>query len=274
MTLRLLLVPLLCSVLRAMADSGAVSAEPADSSVLSETNGASQTVVIDGAVMYAYGERLQSPFEFTGIGGDTLYINGLPYSPRWRQADAPGPEPVEISEASRTSHEIQRSVGMAASLAAVTAGTQEEAALRAFAVFDTSTHVDWVEITSNSSLRVKFSHNARPLTVFVPLVSDTPRDPPMTRSEVRLTNHHFLVDAFELLAGLGQLHALGAEYFMFFPKDAADALLAILPMESEPWDRDSIEAAMNESWALQSIAGTPNVHRLLDDIEFARARRK
>lgn len=34
------------------------------------------------ATVYAYGERLTPPFVFTGLDGDTLYINGVPYDPR------------------------------------------------------------------------------------------------------------------------------------------------------------------------------------------------
>lgn len=46
----------------------------------------------DSSVVYAYGHLLAPPYEFTGIGSDTLFLNGHPYSPtrpRWRPYEVP-----------------------------------------------------------------------------------------------------------------------------------------------------------------------------------------
>ena len=41
----------------------------------------SSLVVVGPGVVFVHGERVYSPYEFTGLGGDTLRLNGFPISP-------------------------------------------------------------------------------------------------------------------------------------------------------------------------------------------------
>jgi hypothetical protein len=45
--------------------------------------------------VYMYGELMEKPYVFTGVGGDTLYLNGLPYYPIRQPAWRP---PADMSE--------------------------------------------------------------------------------------------------------------------------------------------------------------------------------
>jgi hypothetical protein len=118
----------------------------------------SQNDVDTLGVVYAYGVRLSPPYQFTGAGGDTLYLNGHPFVPQ-RSPVSPSlarelskiPEP-QRSELLKRSHEdwLFEKQAYDSVKTMYDSGVPYEDCLEAYAeIFRTHPHVKSVSIVSH-----------------------------------------------------------------------------------------------------------------------------
>lgn len=139
-----LLVPF--GILATAAGASPENASPEDVPLVHDETG------VEGNV-FAYGERLQPPYVFTGLDADTLFLNGHAYFPRRR-----GPGPGDEAEDARGPSEAEnrmRAIGAEAESAGAAAPTPAEGLEAALQCYLASPEVEHARI-EGERIRVKF----------------------------------------------------------------------------------------------------------------------
>lgn len=170
--------------------------------------------------VFAYGQEILPPFEFTGVGTDTLFLNGVPYSPVRR------PPPMVSTTFSITEEQAQivRQVQEEARAAFASAGSSGEGLARAAAICKASPHVERCRVLSNS-IRMRFTFYT--FDIELPL-----RRPNELRSAhygyTRTDVHEEIIAQFDRSIKAGSLIAIGAGYrFSEGPLQAETTLGAV-----------------------------------------------
>jgi hypothetical protein len=177
---------------------GAAGSVPSEHATIDATRPAPPDVLIIG-----YGDILEAPYEFSAVGGDTLYLNGLAYSPRRRDLPPTIVPPEILERAERRyalTHQVLESVRSMPDgperWEAYAAGLRESALVRsATAGGCGDVSIVWADGTTAVDLIRRGTSNLGP--------------PPLDAEE----RHAGLIEEFEEIVGLGGVVAFGDNYF-------------------------------------------------------------
>ncbi len=149
--------------------------------------------------VYAYGTRLTVPYEFTGVGTDTLWLNGHVFEAYPQTSGLPIPEKV-----------IERfALFENAGEAMVEASTYLDSLKRFAAVFQASPEVQSVEITPQGVNILWVGDNEAE----VGMIPRGPQPPPMTVTEAQ----EEIISMFWAAVEKGGLFAFGRRYHVTTP---------------------------------------------------------
>ncbi len=177
------------------------------------------------SIVFGYGVQLQPPFVFTGIGSDTLLMNGLPYVPmrshkehRTGEIDPPESQPEGPdchSVLIRVRNDVWREVS--------DISDQDEALERYVEGLEARQEVEWAQ-REGDGVRLKLRSCPRPINVWYPLagpVSDELR----TVDPERL--HRSRISGFKKLIDEGVFYAFGHGYVLIQGYEAAADLIML-----------------------------------------------
>ncbi len=203
------------------------------------------------SIVFGYGEVLSPPYIFTGIGSDTLRINGLPRMPTRSGAETPAySEPLLLR--SPESHENLTAVRNDAWNAVKHIKDRAIALDEYLRIVRDDSRVEWAEI-QDTSIRLLIRGAERPVVIQSPLggqVRDGVEEVDFTR------RHESEIFQFERLLEIGVFFAFGNGYVMTQEFQAAKELRRI----------GSGEIAFDEL-ATGSVASFEGASRFASDVD-------
>jgi hypothetical protein len=205
------------------------------------------------AVVMAYGKVLKEPMAFSGVGGDTLFLNGLPYSPlrRIENAEAAIPTPPQhppdydlhasaLDDLNEQVRAIRERLG----------AEHPDLGAAIADLYRNHPSVDSVLSYGQSSILVKFTFADLPHELLWNPPEDLPSERP-TRKEI----HDEKMETFWKRHGAGGFIAFGSVYEHYVSSRRAKQML------------DLIDAAKGGT-RLDLDAQPAPVRDVLDDLEF------
>jgi len=196
----------LCLVLALLSLTCAVAAH-------AEVGDAEQAQVDTVGVVFAYGEQVYPPFVFTGVGTDTLFLNGYPLSPR-RSSRRGSPE-ISVSETCKAQHELCVKAGQRAR-----EGSTHAERVEIYAeVLRASSLVDSVRVTSHDIIYMSWAGETDEEEIILPR-EDT---------HFELADfHETRISEFWRAMRAGRLVAFGERYYVSAPRQSVPQTLQLL----------------------------------------------
>lgn len=170
---------------------------------------------------YGYGVLLTPPYVFTGVGEDTLSLNGLPLLPLRSPGRPPEgrPQPVDF----RIEKTRPRAVAAGIAAGGGIAGLEAAAA-----VFRAEPDVEDVQVVEAlNHVRVKFSCFPEPVTFHLPFTPEPP-EIPVDSTTARESEHRIQIDRFKRAMDSGRALLFGSNYRTWLSRAATTDLVAQL----------------------------------------------
>ena len=155
-------------------------------------------------LVIGYGAEVAPPYEFSGVGGDTLYLNELPYLPRRRPVE-PNIVPRDVLELSESRYSLSQSV-----LASVISMPDGEERWEAYAAgMRAATLVASATVIAPGQVAIVWADGTTAVD-FIQKVQSITEPAPSGSSEER---HNRFMAQFQSVMGMGGVVAFGESYF-------------------------------------------------------------
>jgi hypothetical protein len=172
--------------------------------------------------VFAYAEQLTAPYSFTGVGEDTLYLNGYAHMPRHR-GETQGTETVtsEVSFDVAEAVEVMKRIGDEAETAGAAAPTKEEGLAAALQVYLAWPQVEWATIDGEHVI-VEFTIMPTEVVRAFHFMDDGPQS---FAGRSRRDEMLVYIQRVWRSMSLGRLQVFGTDYFVDFGR----------PIQQRPW---------------------------------------